>query len=126
MQATAIDTRKSDAPGEPWWARRRLILVASLVLIPIALSLGFNSYGPLTTESALRMAFATIAGATIAILGTLFALGITLTRRRNVAGVIAFALLTVVVVAYEGAVMGSAGDLLLQRLALVAETASLG
>lgn len=105
----------------PWWARRRLLLIACLWVVPFALSAVFNSYGPLTVESALRMAFATIAGQTIAIIGAAAALVVTIAYRRHVAGLVFFALVLVVVAAYAFTVMESAGATLLERLELIAE-----
>lgn len=44
-----------------------------VIVMPLALSAALNSYGPLTEDGAIRMAFATVAGQTIAILSVIAA-----------------------------------------------------
>ncbi|KJQ53209.1 hypothetical protein [Microbacterium sp. SA39] len=107
--------------GVPWWARRRLILIVSLWVVPLALNVALNSYGPLTAESALRMAFATVAGQTIAIIGAVAALVVTITHRRPLAGIVFFGLVLMFVVAYALTAMEGAGVTILERLDLIAE-----
>ena len=107
---------------------RRGILLAGVLGVPLVLLLAFNSYGPLTEESALRMAFATVAGQTVAILSALAALAVTVARRRVTPAsdyrlqVILFAVIVAVVVLYASEILANAGDVLLSRLDLVAET----
>lgn len=125
MSASVTDTSQVVARPPRWFARRRLVLIVSLFVIPIALSASLNSYGPLTVDSALRMAFASVAGQTVAILGALVAFVITLTSRRSVPGVIFFALVAFFVTANAITAMGGTGQLLLERLDLIAETAAL-
>ncbi|WP_350352599.1 hypothetical protein ABS642_05930 [Microbacterium sp. A8/3-1] len=110
---------RADPP--PWWTRRRLILLVSLFVVPVALNVAFNSYGALTVDSALRMAFAAVAGQTIAVVGALAALVVTITHRRHLAGIVLFGLVFVLVTVYACAAAESAGALLLDRLELVAE-----
>ncbi|MGJ0390033.1 hypothetical protein [Microbacterium sp. CGR1] len=105
--------------------RRRAVLILSLFVIPFAISALLNSYGPLTADSAIRMAFATVAGQTIAIGGAVAALVITVVSLRSLPGVIFFTLIALVVTMYAFTVMGNAGQVLLDRLDLVAETARL-
>ena len=69
--------------------------------------------------------FASVAGQTVAILGALVALVITLTSRRSLPGVIFFALVAFFVTAIAISAMGGTGQLLLERLDLIAETAAL-
>lgn len=101
------------------------MLILSLFAIAFAISALLNSYGPLTAESAIRMAFATVAGQTIAIGGAVAALAITVVSRRSIPGVIFFAVITLVVSMYAFTVMGNAAELLLDRLELVEATARL-
>ncbi len=65
------------------------------------------------------------AGQTIAIGGAVAALVITVVSRRSIPGVIFFSLIALIVTIYALTVMESAGELLLDRLDLVAETARL-
>ncbi|WP_314649745.1 hypothetical protein [uncultured Microbacterium sp.] len=126
MDAAVIDAPAPARTGEPWYLRRRLILLASVVVVPVALTAALNSYGPLTEESALRMAFATVAGMTAAVLGAVAALVVTLARRRSIPGVIFFALVLVFVTTWALAAVSGAGDLLLERLALIDDVAGPG
>lgn len=126
MDAAVIDAPAPARTGEPWYLRRRLILLASVVIVPVALTAALNSYGPLTQESALRMAFATVAGMTVAVLGAVAALVVTLARRRSIPGVVFFALVLVFVTTWAVAAVSSAGDLLLERLALIDDVAGPG
>lgn len=126
MDAAVIDAPAPTRTAEPWYLRRRLILLVSVVVAPVALTAALNSYGPLTEESALRMAFATAAGMTIAVLGAVAALVVTVARRRSIPGVVFFALVLVFVAAWAAAVVSGAGDLLLERLALIEDVAGLG
>lgn len=121
MSTTTSDDPAIRTASAPWWTRRRLILLVSLFVLPVALSAVFNSYGPLTVDSALRMAFATVAGQTVAIVGALAALVVTITHRRHLAGIVLFALILCLVTAYALTAMESAGTLLLDRLELIAE-----
>lgn len=113
------------ARNVPWWSRRRVILVLSLVVVPVLLAIVLNSYGPLTVESAIRMACATVAGQTVAIGGAAAALVITIARRRSVAGIILFAVILFVVVVYASTAMENAGYLLIDRLDRIAEADAL-
>lgn len=99
--------------------QRRGILLLGVIVIPFLLSLALNNYGALTVDGAIRMAFATVAGQTVAILSALVAVGITVQRRESWASVAAFAILAVLVVVAAISSMIGAGDLLLTRLDLV-------
>jgi len=125
MSATATDHPQVAVRAPRWFARRRFVLIMSLFVIPIALSASLNSYGPLTVDSALRMAFASVARQTIAVIGALVALVITLTSRRSLPGVIFFALVALLVTVNAVSAMSGTGQLLLDRLDLIAETAAL-
>lgn len=121
MSTLSLGTAPVLARPVPWWSRRRVILVLSVVVIPVLLAVLLNSYGPLTVESAIRMACANIAGQTVAIGGAATALVITITRRRNIAGIIVFTVILIGVVVYAASAMESAGYLLVDRLDRIAE-----
>lgn len=102
-------------------ASRGLVLIAGVVLIPIALSLALNSYGALTSDGAVRMAFATVAGQTIAILSAVVAVILTVKQKRSRQSLLVMVGIAVVISAAALGNIGSAGDLLLVRLDMVAE-----
>ncbi|NLP82391.1 hypothetical protein HF576_00865 [Microbacterium sp. CFH 90308] len=107
-------------------ARRRRIsrgtvLIVGVLVIPFALSAALNSYGALTVESALRMAFATVAGQTIAIVSAVVAVVLTVRRRYALPAILAFALIAALITTWAIGTMGTAGDLLLERLNTIAE-----
>lgn len=122
MSAVAVDAPVVSTMPR-WWLRRRFVLLMSVLVLPAALPVLLNSYGALTEESAMRMAFATVAGQTVAMLGALAAVVLTIVQRRR--GLILFVLIGFVVIVCAVAAMGTAGELLLARLDLIAETAAL-
>ena len=89
--------------------------------MPTLLSIAFNSYGPLTDESAVRMAFASVAGATTAIVSAIAAVMITVVRRRRLGPIMGSILIALIVVTYSWGTLQSAEKTLLQRLENVAE-----
>jgi hypothetical protein len=103
---------------------RTQILVLGVFVVPALLSVAFNSYGPLTEESAVRMAFATVAGQTIAILSVAVALAITIKRRPGGTSIAFFVLLSFVLVSGAVGTMSSAADTLVTRVHLVEVPAS--
>ena len=121
MSTTSLAAPPVRAAAPPWWTRRRLILIVSLFVAPFALSLACNSWGALTVESALRMHAASIAGQTIAILGAVAALVVTITHRRTVPGVVFFTVVLAIVVVSALSAMENAGTLLLGRFDIIAE-----
>lgn len=116
------DRDARSAPGIRWFARRRLVLLLTVVVIPVLLSVALNAWGPLTTESAWRMAVATVAGQTVAIGGAVAAFVLTIVQRRPVVAVIAFAVLAALLIVNAVSTMNGAGQVLLDRLDLIAET----
>ncbi|GAB2518491.1 hypothetical protein GCM10027064_15210 [Microbacterium petrolearium] len=99
--------------------KRRTVLMLGGLLIPAALAIAFNSYGPLTVESALRMAFATIAGQTITILSAAAVVWMTFRRTRDVAPRVGIVLIAMFIVGLSLSTMATAGQLLLTRLDLI-------
>ena len=120
MSTVASDPRKTEPRRSPYWTRRSFIFVAGVFVIPWLLGFALNSWGPLTAESAIVMAFATVAGQTIAIVTAVVVVVLSLARR-STSGSIAISIAVGFFVVL-GAVsnMSAAGDLLQQRLELVA------
>lgn len=121
---TAPMTSEPTAASKP---RRRVgrgtILLLGVFVIPFALSVALNGWGgPLTAESALRIAGATVAGQTIAILSAVTAVVLTVTRRYALPAILGFIVIAAVITAGAISNMSAAGELLLTRLELVAGT----
>lgn len=100
---------------------RGLVLVLGVIVVPFALSVVLNSYGALTVDGAFRMAFATVAGQTIAILSAIAAVVLTITERRPWPSLVFFLVVGAFITIAALSTMGSAGDLLLTRLDLIAD-----
>ena len=100
---------------------RAAVLLVGVAVVPVILSLAFNSYGALTVESALRMAATTVAGQTIAILSAIAAVVLTVKRRYAWPSILVFVIIAVAITSWALGSMVSAGDLLLDRLDLIAE-----
>ena len=98
------------------------ILILGVIVIPFALSAALNSYGPLTVDSALRMAASTVAGQTIAILSVGTATVLAIKRRYSVMTVLATVVIAAMVTSSAVSTMARAGDELLTRIDLVTET----
>ncbi|GAA5206432.1 hypothetical protein GCM10025774_07550 [Microbacterium kyungheense] len=100
---------------------RGFILMLGVIVVPLALNMLFNSYGALTVDGALRMAFAAVAGQTVAVLSAMTALVLTVKRGYAWPAIVAFAIITAVVVGLAVGSIAAAGDTLLSRLDLIAE-----
>ncbi|MCD2441129.1 hypothetical protein LQ757_02455 [Agromyces sp. SYSU K20354] len=100
---------------------RGAILIVGVIVVPVALTVLLNSYGALTVDGALRMAFATVAGQTIAILSAITAVVLTVRRGYRPLPIAAFVLIAAAVTLFAISAMSSAGDLLLTRLDIIAE-----
>jgi len=112
-------TKTSLAPPETR-ARvsRGLVLIVGVVVIPMGVNIVFNSWGPLTEESAMRMAFASVAGQTIGIVSSVVTLVMTATSRRW-RQLPLFLLITVLVWSAASATMAAAADTLSTRLTTI-------
>lgn len=121
MSAPLVDTPRTTLRFP---VNRRMVLIIGAILIPFALSAIFNSYSPLTEETALRMAFAGVAGQTIAILSAVAIVVMTI-RRRLFVQLPVMAVIAALVIAAAVGTMTTQGTLLVQRLDRVAETALL-
>lgn len=111
--------QKSPPVSRPERISRGTVLLLGVILIPVALNVAFNSYGALTVDGALRMAFATVAGQTIAILSAITALVLTVKRGYAWPAIAGFATITAVITASAFGAITSAGDTLLDRLTLI-------
>lgn len=100
---------------------RGTVLLLGVILVPMALNVVFNSYGALTVDGALRMAFATVAGQTLAIVSAITALVLTVKRRYAWPAIVAFTIITAMVIVWAFGNIAAAGDTLLSRLDIIAE-----
>lgn len=97
-----------------------LMLVVGVLLIPLALTLAFNSWTPPDAQDYVRMAFAQVAGSVI---GMATAVGLVIhriLRRSPPSDIIWFGAIAIVIVAWQISALSAAADLLLQRLSLAA------
>lgn len=107
-------------------SRRRLrpnrvaILALGVFVVPLALSAALNSYGALTDESAIRMAFATVGGQTIAILSGILVVAITVVRRNSAMQIAVSVIISLFILLSAIATVSGAADLLIERLEIIA------
>ncbi|WP_161886226.1 hypothetical protein [Marisediminicola antarctica] len=95
-----------------------VILLLGVLVVPMALVLIFNSYSAPDAAAYVRMAFAQVAGSTIAIV-TVAGLVLHRVVRRSAPSEIAWlALIAVVIGSWQLAGMGSAAETLLTRLGI--------
>ena len=95
-----------------------ILLVGALVVVPMALSLLTTSWSAPDDAAYLRMAFANVAGATLAIATVVGLLVDRIIRRATVSTIAIFAVIALFVVPYELGVISSAAEQLLVRLSL--------
>lgn len=97
------------------------ILILGVVVIPIALGVALNSYGPVTIDSALRMAAASVAGQTIAILSAITAIVTAIQRRYSIRKILTTVVIAAVVILSAISTIAMAGDQLLVHLDHIAD-----
>jgi hypothetical protein len=95
-----------------------LLLLGGLVIVPIGLALLTTSYEAPDDAAYVRMAFASVAGATVAIITVLGLLVDRIVRRASLSTIAIFAVIALVVVPWQLSAISRATDLLLTRLAL--------
>jgi hypothetical protein len=122
MSTVAADAPNTATRRVPFWGARQFILFAGVIVIPLTLSLVFNSWGAITVESAITMAFASVAGQTIAIVAAVTVVVVSLVRKGARSSLLLSVVVAIVVVSAALSNMAHAGDLLQQRLVLIAET----
>jgi hypothetical protein len=93
-----------------------IILLTGLVLVPMGLALAANSYGPPDDAAYVRMAFASVAGAAIAIGAVVGLVVDRIVRRASVSTIAIFGVIALVVVPWQLSIVSNAADLLLVRL----------
>ncbi|MFG6402921.1 hypothetical protein [Microbacterium sp. P04] len=94
-----------------------VILLVGVLLIPLALSVIFNSSATPDAAAYVRMAFAQVAGATIAIVTVLGLLAHRIARRSPRSTLTQFALIALVVVSWQAGTFSRAADFLLTGIA---------
>jgi len=95
-----------------------LILLVGIVVVPIGLALLTTGSEAPDDDAYVRMAFASVAGATIAIITVLGLLADRIVRRASASTIAIFTVIAVVVVPWQLGAVSGAGDLLLTRLSL--------
>jgi dolichyl-phosphate-mannose--protein O-mannosyl transferase len=93
-----------------------ILLIGALVVVPVAFGLLFNSWTAPDDEAYVRMAFATVAGATLAVATVLGLLIDRIIRRATVSTIAIFTVIALIVVPYELNAISRAAELLLTRL----------
>jgi hypothetical protein len=96
------------------------VFIAGVIVIPIVLSVATNSWGPLTVDSAMRMAFGAVAGQTIAILSAITIVVLTVARRYAIATIVVVSIIALVIIINATSAMAHAGDMLLTQLDRIA------
>ncbi len=115
---TNVETRRADTTFLSRWGAS-LILVAGILVIPALLMLLANSYSAPDAAAHVRMAFANVAGQTIAIVTVAGLLVWQIVSRARRIEIIRFAAIGAVVTFYAVSIIRAAGDILLQRLDLL-------
>jgi hypothetical protein len=95
-----------------------ILLVGALVVVPVTLGLLTTSWSTPDDAAFVRMAFASVAGATLAIATVLGLLVDRIIRRATVSTIAIFAVIALVVVPWQLRIISDAADLLLVRLSL--------
>ena len=93
-----------------------VILVTGVMLVPMALVLAFNSYGPPDAEAYVRMAFAQVAGSVVAICTAVGLFVQRLIARSPLVDVAWFAFLALVIAAWQWSALSAASATLLRNL----------
>ena len=93
-----------------------IVLITGVIVIPLVLGLVFNSYSEPDAAAYVRMAFATVAGQTIAIVTAVGVLISRVIERVRPSAIVMYTLIAIVVTGSAVASIASASDLLLQRL----------
>ena len=114
---TNTQTRPARATQLRSWAGP-VVLVCGVMLAPFLLTIAFNSFSPPDAAAYVRMAFATVAGQTVALV-TVAALFVTrITSHARPSETITYGLIGVAVTVSAVWNINGASDLLLQRLAI--------
>lgn len=115
---TNVETGRADTTFLRLWGAS-LLLVAGVLVIPALLAILANSYSAPDAAAYVRMAFATVAGQTIAIVTVAGLLASRIISRAPRTEIIRFAAIGAAVTFYAVSIIAAAGDMLLQRLDLL-------
>ncbi|WP_127476548.1 hypothetical protein [Microbacterium sulfonylureivorans] len=92
------------------------VLLMGVVIIPTALGIAFGNVSAPDDEAYVRMAFATVAGATVAIVAVLGLLIDRIVRRATISTIALFSFLALIVVPWQLSAIAAASELVLARL----------
>jgi xanthine/uracil permease len=95
-----------------------VVLVIGVIVIPVALSVVSGNVSEPDENSYIRMAFATVAGATVAIVSVMGLLLDRIIRRASTATIAILSVIALVVVSWEVNAIRGAGETLLIRLGM--------
>lgn len=96
------ETVQRPMPGTRLWGfSGGVILVTGVILVPMALGIIFNSYSAPDAAAYVRMAFAQVAGATVAIITVLGLLLHRIVRRSPVSTIAWFAFIALVIGSWQ-------------------------
>jgi xanthine/uracil permease len=108
--------QRPEAGARPWSFSGGVILVLGVVLVPMALVVIFNSHSAPDADAYVRMAFAQVAGATIAITTVFGLLVHRIVRRSPISTIAWFAFIALVVGSWQIASINRSADFLLTGL----------
>ncbi|EQM73038.1 hypothetical protein L687_07110 [Microbacterium maritypicum MF109] len=95
---------------------RPICLITGVLIVPFALAILVGGAGELTASSAVRMAFAGVAGQTVAVLTALVLVVDTLRRREQIYWILLYGFIAAAVGLFAYYQVTSAAELLLTRL----------
>lgn len=101
MSSAVQESRRSRSESTPW-VTYLCILIAGVLVVPLALAVAFNSWAAPDDAAYIRMAFATVAGQTISILAAAGLLIVSIARKQRNATLV-LAVVTVIVIVYAAA-----------------------
>jgi hypothetical protein len=115
---TNVETRRAGTTFLSQWGTS-LILVTGIFVVPLSLALLANSYSAPDAAAYVRMAFANVAGQTVAIVTVAGLLVWQIVSRARLTEIIRFAAIGAAVTFYAVSIIAAGGDMLLQRLDLL-------
>lgn len=93
-----------------------IVLVIGVLIVPMAITVAFNSWTPPDAHDYVRMAFAQVAGAVVAMTTAVGLFIHRVVRRSPLGETISFGAIAAVIVAWQVSNLSFAADMLLQRL----------
>ena len=101
-----------------FWMKRiwaSVVLVLGVLIVPTLLAVAFNSYSAPAYDDSVRMAFAQVAGATVAITTVVALVGYGLVRRVPAKEIVWFAVIAVAVIIWQVNHLINVAELLVNR-----------